>query len=112
VRKKEAEVVSTGSPLICKRFEDVPKKHWADLMEQRDEMIEMTRLRKARDSDDAEGDDEVDAEEDAADREEAEPLPMQGIEMPAVIQLNGAEGTQLAPPDGDLFGPEDDMDIG
>jgi hypothetical protein len=51
----------------------------------------------------AEGDDGVDPE-DAADREEADPLPMQGIEIPAVIQFNGAEGAQLPPPDGDLFG--------
>lgn len=126
VRKKEAEVASTGNPLIRKRFEDALKKLRADLevkMGQKDEMIEMARLRKAGEpepddgeaGDDAEGDDAedaADAAEDAADREEAEPLPMQGIEMPAVIQLNGAEGAQLPPPDGDLFGPEDDMDIG
>ena len=122
VRKKEAEVASTGNPLIRKRFEDALKKLRADLevkMGQKDEIIEMVRLRKAGEpepdegeaGDDAEGDDGVDAEEDPADREEAGPLPMQGIEMPAVIQLNGADA-QLAPPDGDLFGPEDGMDIG
>jgi len=123
VRKKEAEVASTGNPLIRKRFEDALKKLRADLevkMGQKDEMIEMARLRKAGEpepdegeaGDDGEGDDGVDAGEDAADREEAGPLPMQGIEMPAVIQLNGTEGAQLPPPDGDLFGPEDGMDIG
>jgi len=124
VRKKEAEVASTGNPLIRKRFEDALKKLRADLevkMGQKDEMIEMVRLRKAGEpepdegeagDDDVEGEDGVDAEEDAVDREEAGPLPMQGIEMPAVIQLNGADGAQLPPPDGDLFGPEDDMDIG
>jgi transcription initiation factor TFIID subunit 7 len=123
VRKKEAEVASTGNPLIRKRFEDALKKLRADLevkMGQKDEMIEMARLRKAGEpepdegeaGDDAEGDDGVDPGEDAADKEEAGSLPMQGIEMPAVIQLNGAEGAQLPPPDGDLFGPEDGMDIG
>jgi transcription initiation factor TFIID subunit 7 len=124
VRKKEAEVASTGNPLIRKRFEDALKKLRADLevkMGQKDEMIEMARLRKAGEpepdegeagDDEAEGDDAEDVGEDAADREEAAPLPMQGMEMPAVIQLNGAEGAQLPPPDGDLFGPEDDMDIG
>jgi transcription initiation factor TFIID subunit 7 len=129
VRKKEAEVASTGNPLIRKRFEDALKKLRADLevkMGQKDEIIEMARLRKAGEpepdegeagDDDAEGDDGDDGEdgedagEDAADREEAGPLPMQGIEMPAVIQLNGAEGAQLPPPDGDLFGPEDDIDM-
>lgn len=120
VRKKEAEVASTGNPLIRKRFEDALKKLRADLevkMGQKDEMIEMARLRKAGEpepdedeaGDDAEGDDGVDAGEDEPDRDED---PMQGIEMPAVIQLNGAEGAQLPPPDGDLFGPEDSMDIG
>jgi len=120
VRKKEAEVASTGNPLIRKRFEDVLKKLRADLevkMGQKDEIIEMARLRKAGEpepdegdaGDDAEGDDGGEPGEDAADREETDALPMQGIEMPAVIQLNGTEG---APPDGDLFGPEDDMDIG
>ena len=125
VRKKEAEVASTGNPLIRKRFEDALKKLRADLevkMGQKDEIIEIARLRKAGEpepdegeaGDDAEGDDGEDAGEDVADGEEAEPppLPMQGIEIPAVIQLNGAEGAQLPPPDGDLFGPEDDMDIG
>jgi transcription initiation factor TFIID subunit 7 len=123
VRKKEAEVASTGNPLIRKRFEDALKKLRADLevkMGQKDEMIEMARLRKAGEpepdegeaGDEAEGDDGVDPGEDAADREEAVPLPMQGIEIPAVIQLNGTDGAQLPPPDGDLFGPEDDMDIG
>ena len=123
VRKKEAEVASTGNPLIRKRFEDALKKLRADLevkMGQKDEMIEMARLRKAGEpepdegeaGDDPEGDDGVDLGDDAADREEASPLPMQGIEIPAVIQLNGAEGVPLPPPDGDLFGPEDDMDIG
>jgi transcription initiation factor TFIID subunit 7 len=122
VRKKEAEVASTGNPLIRKRFEDALKKLRADLevkMGQKDEIIEMVRLRKAGEpepdegeaGDDPEGDDGVDPEE-AEDREEAGPLPMQGIEIPAVIQLNGAEGAQLPPPDGDLFGPEDGMDIG
>jgi transcription initiation factor TFIID subunit 7 len=120
VRKKEAEVASTGNPLIRKRFEDALKKLRADLevkMGQKDEIIEMARLRKAGEpepdegdaADDAEGDDGGEPGEDAADREETDTLPMQGIEMPAVIQLNGTEG---APPDGDLFGPEDDMDIG
>jgi hypothetical protein len=88
-------------------------------MGQKDEMIEMARLRKAGEPepdegearDDAEGNDGEDAGEDAADREEAGPLPMQGIEMPAVVQLNGADGAQLPPPDGDLFGPEDDIDM-
>ncbi len=124
VRKKEAEVASTGNPLIRKRFEDALKKLRADLevkMGQKDDIIEMARLRKAGEQpepdeeeagDDPEGDDGVDGGEDAADREEVGALPMQGIEMPAVIQLNGAEGAQLPPPDGDLFGPEDDMDIG
>ena len=123
VRKKEAEVASTGNPLIRKRFEEALKKLRADLevkMGQKDEMIEMARLRKAGEpepddgeaGDDAEGDDGVDGGEDVADTEEVGPLPMQGIEMPAVIQLNGAEGAQLPPPDGDLFGPEDGMDIG
>ena len=123
VRKKEAEVASTGNPLIRKRFEDALKKLRADLeakMGQKDEMIEMARLRKAGEpepdegevGDDAEGDDGVDPGEDAADTEEAESLPMQGIEMPVVIQLNGTEGAQLPPPDGDLFGPEDDMELG
>ena len=124
VRKKEAEVASTGNPLIRKRFEDALKKLRADLevkMGQKDEIIELVRLRKAGEpepdegevGDDAEGEDGVDpGEEDAVDREEAGPLPMQGIEMPAAVQLNGAEGAQLPPPDGDLFGPEDDMDIG
>ena len=122
VRKKEAEVASTGNPLIRKRFEDALKKLRADLevkMGQKDDIIEMVRLRKAGEpepdegeaGDDAEGDNGVDPE-DAADGEEADPLPMQGIEMPAVIQLNGAEGVQLPPPDGDLFGPEDGMEIG
>jgi transcription initiation factor TFIID subunit 7 len=122
VRKKEAEVASTGNPLIRKRFEDALKKLRADLevkMGQKDDIIEMVRLRKAGEpepdegeaGDDAEGDNGVDPE-DAADGEEADPLPMQCIEMPAVIQLNGAEGVQLPPPDGDLFGPEDGMDIG
>ena len=89
-------------------------------MGQKDEMIEMARLRKAGEpepdegeaGDEAEGEDGEDAGEDAADGEEAGRPPMQSTEMPAVIQLNGAEGAQLPPPDGDLFGPEDDMDIG
>jgi len=122
VRKKEAEVASTGNPLIRKRFEDALKKLRADLevkMSQKEEMNEMARLRKAGEpepdegeaGDDAEGDDGVEPGEDAADREESDPLPMpmQSIDMSSVIQLNGAEG---APPDGDLFGPEDSMDIG
>jgi hypothetical protein len=34
-----------------------------------------------------------------------------GIEIRAVV-LNGADSAQLPPPDGDLFGPEDDeMDV-
>jgi len=122
VRKKEAEVASTGNPLIRKRFEDALKKLRADMeakMGQKDEMIELARLRKAGEpepdegepGDDAEGDDGEDPGEDTVDREEAGPLPMQGIDMPAVIQLNGAEGAQLPPPDGDLFGPEDDIDM-
>jgi hypothetical protein len=61
-------------------------------MGQKDEIIEMVKLRKAGEpepdegeaGDDAEGDDGVDPE-DAADTEEAVPLPMQGIEIPAVI---------------------------
>jgi transcription initiation factor TFIID subunit 7 len=76
VRKKEAEVASTGNPLIRKCFEDALKKLRADLevkMGQKDEMIEMARLRKP--GDDAEGDDGQDAGEDVADREEAGPLP-------------------------------------
>ena len=120
VRKKEAEVASTGNPLIRKRFEDALKKLRADLevkMSQKDEINEMARLRKAGEpepdegeaGDDADGDDGVEPGEDAADREETDPLPMQSIDMSSVIQLNGAEG---APPDGDLFGPEDSMDIG
>ena len=123
VRKKEAEVASTGNPLIRKRFEDALKKLRADLevkMSQKDDMVEMARLRKAGEpepdegeaGDDAEGDDGVDPGEDAADGEEPASLPMQGMEMPPVIQLNGTEGAQLPPPDGDLFGPEDAMDIG
>jgi transcription initiation factor TFIID subunit 7 len=47
---KEAEVASTGNPLIRKRFKDALKKLCADLevkMGQKDEMIEMARLRKA-----------------------------------------------------------------
>jgi transcription initiation factor TFIID subunit 7 len=123
VRKKEAEVASTGNPLIRKRFEDALKKLRADLevkMSQKDEMNEMARLRKAGEpepdegeaADDAEGEDGVEPGEDAADGDESGPPPMQGIEMPAVIQLNGAEGAQLPPPDGDLFGPEEAMDIG
>ena len=110
MRKKEAEVASTGNPLIRKRFEDALRKLRTDLevkMGQKDEMIEMARLRKAgvpdRDEgeagDDAEGEDGEDAGEDAADREEAGPLPIQSIEMPAVIQLYGAEGAQWPPPD-------------
>jgi transcription initiation factor TFIID subunit 7 len=120
VRKKEAEVASTGNPLIRKRFEDALKKLRADLevkMSQKDDMNEMARLRKAGEpepdegegGDDADGDDGGEPGEDTADREETDPLPIQGIEMPAVIQLNGTEGV---PPDGDLFGPEDSMDIG
>jgi transcription initiation factor TFIID subunit 7 len=122
VRKKEAEVASTGNPLIRKRFEDALKKLRADLevkMNQKDEINEMARLRKAGEpepdeaeaGDDAEGDEGVEPGEDAADREETDPLPMpmQSIDMSSVIQLNGAEGP---PPDGDLFGPEDSMDIG
>jgi transcription initiation factor TFIID subunit 7 len=123
VRKKEAEVASTGNPLIRKRFEDALKKLRADLevkMSQKDEINEMVRLRKAGEpdvdegeaGDDAEGDDGVEAGQEAADGEESGPLPMQGMEIPAVIQLNGAENAQLPPPDGDLFGPEDGMDIG
>jgi transcription initiation factor TFIID subunit 7 len=119
VRKKEAEVASTGNPLIRKRFEDALKKLRADLevkMSQKDDMNEMARLRKAGEpepdegegGDDADGDDGGEPGEDAAAREETDPLPIQGIEMPA-IQLNGTEGV---PPDGDLFGPEDSMDIG
>jgi transcription initiation factor TFIID subunit 7 len=122
VRKKEAEVASTGNPLIRKRFEDALKKLRADLevkMSQKDEINEMARLRKAGEpepdegeaGDDAEGDDGAEPGEDAADREETEPLPlpMQSIDIPSVMQLNGTEG---APLDGDLFGPEDSMDIG
>jgi transcription initiation factor TFIID subunit 7 len=121
VRKKEAEVASTGNPLIRKRFEDALKKLRADLeikMSQKDEIIEMARLRKAGEpepdegeaADDAEGDDAVEPGEDAVDGEDAGPPPL-GIEIPAVV-LNGAEGAQLPPPDGDLFGPEDDeMDV-
>jgi transcription initiation factor TFIID subunit 7 len=47
---KEAEVASTGNSLIRKRFKDLLKKLRADLevkMGQKDEMIEMARLRKA-----------------------------------------------------------------
>jgi transcription initiation factor TFIID subunit 7 len=47
---KEAEVASTGNSLIRKRFKDAPKKLRADLevkMGQKDEMIEIARLRKA-----------------------------------------------------------------
>ncbi|KAI9508311.1 TAFII55 protein conserved region-domain-containing protein [Russula earlei] len=123
VRKKEAEVASTGNPLIRKRFEDALKKLRADLeakMSQKDEMNEMARLRKAgvpapdegEGGEDAEDDEGVEPEEDVVDREESIPLPIQGLEIPAVIQLNGSESGQLPPPDGDLFGPEDSMDIG
>jgi transcription initiation factor TFIID subunit 7 len=123
VRKKEAEVASTGNPLIRKRFEDALKKLRADLevkINQKDEIIEMVRLRKAGGpepdegdaADDAEVEDSVEPGEDAADGEESGPPPMQGIEIPVVIQLNGAEGVPLPPPDGDLFGPEEAMDIG
>jgi len=127
VRKKEAEVASTGNPLIRKRFEDALKKLRADLeakMNQKDELIEMARLRKAGGGpepdegegegdagDDADGDEGVEPGEDAVDREETGPLPMPGIEIP-VMQLNGTDGAALPPPDGDLFGPEDSMDIG
>jgi hypothetical protein len=60
-------------------------------MGQKDEMIEMARLRKAGEpepdegeaGDDAEGNDGEDAGEDAADREEAGPLSMQGIDRDA-----------------------------
>ncbi|KAN0140962.1 TAFII55 protein conserved region domain containing protein [Lactarius tabidus] len=122
VRKKEAEVASTGNPLIRKRFEDALKKLRADLeikMSQKDEIIEMVRLRKAGEpepdegeaADDAEADDVVEPGEDAVDGEEDAGPPPLGIEIPAVV-LNGAEGAQLPPPDGDLFGPEDDeMDV-
>ena len=121
VRKKEAEVASTGNPLIRKRFEDALKKLRADLeikMSQKDEINEMARLRKAGEpepdegeaADDAEGDDAVEPGEDAVDGEDADPPPL-GIEIP-VVPLNGAEGAQLPPPDGDLFGPDDDeMDV-
>ncbi|KAI0277256.1 TAFII55 protein conserved region-domain-containing protein [Russula aff. rugulosa BPL654] len=109
VRKKEAEVASTGNPLIRKRFEEALKKLRADLEASQGGEPEPD---DGEAGDDAEGDDGVDGGEDAADTEEVGPLPMQGIEMPAVIQLNGAEGAQLPPPDGDLFGPEDGMDIG
>lgn len=121
VRKKEAEVASTGNPLIRKRFEDALKKLRADLeakMSQKDEINEMARLRKAGEpepdegepADDAEGDDAVEPGEDVVDGEDAGPPPL-GIEIPAVV-LSGAEGAQLPPPDGDLFGPEDDeMDV-
>jgi transcription initiation factor TFIID subunit 7 len=47
---KVAEVASTGNPLIRKRFKDALTKLRADLevkMGQKDEMIEMARLRKA-----------------------------------------------------------------
>jgi len=127
VRKKEAEVASTGNPLIRKRFEDALKKLRADLeakMSQKDEIIEMVRLRKAggdpepdegegegEAGDEADGDEGVEPGEDAVEREETGPVPMPGIEIPA-MQLNGADGAQLPPPDGDLFGPEDGMDIG
>jgi transcription initiation factor TFIID subunit 7 len=121
VRKKEAEVASTGNPLIRKRFEDALKKLRADLevkMSQKDEINEMVRLRKAGEpepdegevADDAEGDDAVEPGEDAVDPEDSGPPPL-GIEIPAVV-LNGADSAQLPPPDGDLFGPEDDeMDV-
>lgn len=123
VRKKEAEVASTGNPLIRKRFEDALKKLRADLevkMSQKDDMNEMARLRKAGEpepdegeaADDAEGEDGVEPGEDGVEGEESGPPPMQGIEIPTVIQLNGTEVAQLPPLDGDLFGPEDDMDIG
>jgi transcription initiation factor TFIID subunit 7 len=122
VRKKEAEVASTGNPLIRKRFEDALKKLRADLevkMSQKDEINEMVRLRKAGEpepdegevADDAEGDDAVEPGEDAVDPEDSGPPPPLGIEIPAVV-LNGADSAQLPPPDGDLFGPEDDeMDV-
>ncbi|KAH9035500.1 TAFII55 protein conserved region-domain-containing protein [Lactarius pseudohatsudake] len=121
VRKKEAEVASTGNPLIRKRFEDALKKLRADLevkMGQKDEIIEMARLRKAGEPepdegeavDDAEGDDIAEpGEEDVVDGEDTVPPPL-GIEIPAVV-LNGVDGAQLPPPDGDLFGPEDEMDV-
>ena len=121
VRKKEAEVASTGNPLIRKRFEDALKKLRADLevkMGQKDEINEMARLRKAGEPepdegeavDDAEGDDAVEPGEDVVDGEDPDPPPL-GIEIPVVV-LNGADAAQLPPPDGDLFGPEDDeMDV-
>ncbi|KAI0306322.1 TAFII55 protein conserved region-domain-containing protein [Multifurca ochricompacta] len=115
VRKKEAEVASTGNPLIRKRFEDALKKLRADLevkMSQKDEMNEMARLRKAGEPEPDEARPRM-TQRDPADGEEPGPSLMQGIEeIPAIIQLNGADGTQLPPPDGDLFGPEEEMDIG
>ncbi len=120
VRKKEAEVASTGNPLIRKRFEDALKKLRADLeikMGQKDDIIEMARLRKAggpepdegEPADDAEPDDAVEPGEDVVDVEDSGPPPL-AIEIPAVV-LNGGDGAQLPPPDGDLFGPEDEMDV-
>jgi len=126
VRKKEAEVASTGNPLIRKRFEDALKKLRADLeikISQKDDINEMVRLRKAGEpepdegegegdvADDADGDEPVEPGEDPVDEEDPAVPPPLGIEIPAVV-LNGADVAQLPPPDGDLFGPEDDeMDV-
>ena len=63
--KKEAEVASTGNPLIPK--DALKKLRGSDGTEGRN--IEMARPCKA--GDDSEGDDEVDAGENVADREEA-----------------------------------------
>ncbi|KAI9459408.1 hypothetical protein BJY52DRAFT_1223036 [Lactarius psammicola] len=100
--RKEAEVASTGNPLIRKRFEDALKKLRANLevkTSQNDERIEMARLRRAA----------PEPEEDAVDEEDSCPPPL-GIEILAVV-LNGADGAQLPPPDGDLFGPDNEMDV-
>src|SRR6266566_3159333 len=74
VRKKEAEVASTGNPLIRKRFEDALKKLRADLevkMGQKDEMIEMARLRKAGEPEPDEGEGEAGDDAEGEDGEDA-----------------------------------------
>ncbi|KAI0273305.1 TAFII55 protein conserved region-domain-containing protein [Gloeopeniophorella convolvens] len=122
VRKKEAEVASTGNPLIRKRFEDALKKLRADLeakMGQKDEMKEMARLRKEGEPEPdegeaPEGEEGTEPGEDPPDGETPGPPPIlvQNMEMgPPVIQLNGAEEGQV-PPAADLFGSEDEMDVG
>jgi hypothetical protein len=79
VYQKEAEVASTGNPLIPK--DALKKLRGSDGTEGRN--IEIARPCKA--GDDSEGDDEVDAGENVADGKKR--VYLLGIEMAAVIQL-------------------------